>query len=450
MHTTLTPERIADLRARLDAKNRAFAILFPGESPRRQPVHTVYGGANLFKSDTAKKMSAIAVKHFDEHAPDVAAFASALGITDAELAARIYPRVREKLVHEAIEDFRVDFEDGYGNRPDAEEDQQAVIAAGEVAKGMAEGTLPPFIGVRIKPLTEELATRSLRTLDLFISALVEKTDGKLPGNFVITLPKVTHPEQVEALVDAFELLESHTSLDAGSLKAELMIETTQAIIGPDGYVALPGLIRAGRGRVTSCHFGTYDYTASCNVTAAYQKMDHPACDFATHVMQVALGGTGIWMSDGATTIMPVPVHRAKPGEALTAAQVAENRAAAHRAWKIAYDNNMHSLTRGIYQGWDLHPGQLVARYAAVYAFFLESFAAASHRLKNFINVAATATLVGDTFDDAATGQGLLNYFLRALNCGAVTEAEATATGLSLEELRSKSFVRILSARRAAG
>lgn len=448
MKTTLSADLLAPIRARLDAKNHAFNILFPGESPRRQPVHTVYGGAHLFKSDTAKKMSNLAVRHLDENAPDVLTFAHALGLTDMALAERIHHRVREKLVREAIEDFRVDFEDGYGNRPDTEEDQQAVIAAQEVAKGLAAGTLPPFIGIRIKPLTEELATRSLRTLDLFVTTLAEATGGKLPDNFIVTLPKVTHSEQVAALVDAFELLEHHTALDVGSLQVELMVETTQAIVAPDGQVALPHLIRAGRGRVRGCHFGTYDYTASCNVTAAYQKMDHPACDFATHMMQVALGGTGIWMSDGATTIMPVPVHRAKTGESLTDAQVADNRAAAHRAWKIAYDNNMHSLTRGIYQGWDLHPGQLVARYAAVYQFFLESFAAASLRLKNFIDAAATATLVGDTFDDAATGQGLLNYFLRALNCGAITEDEATATGLSLDELRSKSFVRILGQRRA--
>ena len=61
--------------------------------------------------------------------------------------------------------------------------------------------------------------------------------------------------------------------------------------------------------------------------------------------------------------------------------------------------------------------------------------------------AAQATLVGDVFDDAATGQGLLNYFLRAMNCGAITEQEAVnMSGLSLEELRSRSFVSILRSR----
>ncbi len=79
---------------------------------------------------------------------------------------------------------------------------------------------------------------------------------------------------------------------------------------------------------------------------------------------------------------------------------------------------------GFYQGWDLHPAQLPTRYAAVYAFFLEGLDAASDRLTNFVTKAAQATLVGEVFDDAATGQGLLNYFLRAMNCGAITEREA--------------------------
>ena len=103
---------------------------------------------------------------------------------------------------------------------------------------------------------------------------------------------------------------------------------------------------------------------------------------------------------------------------------------------------------GFYQGWDLHPAQLPSRYAAVYGFFLEGLAAASDRLRNFVQKAAQATLVGDVFDDAATGQGLLNYFLRAMNCGAITEAEAVAmSGLTLDELRSRSFMKILKGRR---
>ena len=223
----------------------------------------------------------------------------------------------------------------------------------------------------------------------------------------------------------------------------MMIETTQSIINERGEIGLPQLLEAARGRCIAAHFGTYDYTASCSITAAYQDMLHPACDFARNMMQVSFGGTGIWLSDGATNIMPVAPHRGD----LTDAQKAENAAVVHRAWKLHYEHIRHSLKNAFYQGWDLHPAQLPTRYAAVFTFFLEGLDAASERLSNFVAKAAQATLVGDVFDDAATGQGLLNYFLRAINCRALTEAEAqNLTSLTLEELRGGSFVKILQNR----
>ena len=317
----------------------------------------------------------------------------------------------------------------------------------EVVKGMNAGTLPPFIGIRIKPFNEELRARSIRTLDIFVSTLLDKMGGRLPDNFVVTLPKITTPEQVAALADLFDLLEKQSGLASGILKMEMMIETTQSIINSEGRINLPLLLQAARGRCIAAHFGTYDYTASCSITAAHQHMMHPACDFAKHMMQVSFAGTGIWLSDGATNIMPVAPRRAAEGKQLTQDQIDENRAVVHRAWKLHYDHIQHSLEGGFYQGWDLHPAQLPTRYAAVYAFFLESLDAASERLRNFVEKAAKATLVGDVFDDAATGQGLLNYFLRALNCGAVTEDEVLKlSGLTMEELRSGSFVKILKNR----
>ena len=108
---------------------------------------------------------------------------------------------------------------------------------------------------------------------------------------------------------------------------------------------------------------------------------------------------------------------------------------------------MHSLINGFYQGWDLNPAQLPMRYAATYNFFLNSYEDAVFRLKTFVERAAISTLTKDVFDDAATGQGLLNFFLKAMNCGAITEEEALATGLTLEEIRSRSFYRILEGRR---
>jgi citrate lyase beta subunit len=422
--TSIPDAALAAILDALDEGNTRVAELFPGDSPARQPVHTVYGGAHLFKADAAAKLGAVALRSMQEHAPDATTFAGALGLP-AALADRIYLRVVEKLTREPVEDFRIDFEDGFGNRPDDEEDRFAQSAADEVTAALKGNTLPPSIGIRIKPLSDELRRRSLRTFDLFLSRLEQ-----LPPNFVVTLPKVTSPEQVTALTAACDAFEYWRDLPHGTLRFELMVETTQSIFAADGGVALPRLVAEGGGRIVAAHFGTYDYTAACGITAAYQHMLHPVCDFAKHVMQVALAGTGVWLSDGATNVMPIG-----------------SREVVHRAWRLHAEHVRHSLETGFYQGWDLHPAQLPSRYGAVYAFFLEGLAAASERLKNFVQKAAQATLVGDVFDDAATGQGLLNYFLRALGCGAISEQEAVnMSGLTLEELRSRSFVSILKAR----
>ena len=442
METTLSQESMQEITRRLESAHASFAARYPGESGRRQPVHTVYGGAHLFKSDTAPRLGALALRAFEKYAPDAKTFAMVLELQD-NLADTIYNRVAEKLRREAVEDFRIDFEDGYGTRSDTEEDGHTVSAAREVAKGLEAGTLPPLIGIRIKTFSEELHARSIRTLDLFLTTLIEQTGGRLPENFVVTLPKIVSPAQVAILADIFDLLEPRLNLPANSLKMEMMVETTQSLINERGEANLPKLLEAARGRCLAAHFGTYDYTASCSITAAYQDMLHPACDFARNMMQVSFGGTGIWLSDGATNIMPVPPHR---GE-LTAKQEEENRTVVHRAWKLHYEHIRHSLVNAFYQGWDLHPAQLPTRYAAVYTFFLEGLDAASERLRNFVAKAAQATLVGDVFDDAATGQGLLNYFLRAINCRALTEQEAQdLTSLTLEELRSGSFMKILQNR----
>jgi citrate lyase beta subunit len=438
------PEEIANISAALSDANKAFMRHYPGESNRRQAVHTVYGGAHLFRADSAQKLGMVALRSLKEYAPDAKTLAGAIGIEPSE---KIYSRIIEKLGREPIEDFRLDFEDGYGNRPDEEEDGHAASAAGEVARGLAAGTLPPFIGIRIKPLNEDLRARSIRTLDIFMTSLLRETAGKLPDGFVITVPKIQLPEQMTAAVRFFEILEQKNNLEPGTLKIEPMIETPQAIINRDGRLGLHSLVEAAEGRCRSIHFGVYDYTASCGITAAYQAMRHPACDFARQVMLVSMAGTGIHLSDGATNILPVGPNRASEGTPLSDDQLRQNREAVHGAWRLGFDDNMHSLRNGFFQGWDLHPAQFVTRYAAVYHFFLGSLESASNRLKTFVEKAALASLFGDVFDDAATGQGLLNFFLRGMACGAITEDEALATGLSLEEIRSRSFLKILLGRR---
>jgi citrate lyase beta subunit len=458
----------------LGRANRAFMRRYPGERAARQPVHTVYGGAQLYRADTTKRLGELALAHMGRYARDPFEFARGVGfarvsafgaeraaevrrvferdpdgLRDEEpevwLALTVYERVLRKLQQEAVEDFRIDFEDGFGARPDAEEDAAARAAALEVARGMAQGTLPPFMGIRIKSFGEEWKLRGARTLELFLDTLLGASAGKLPDNFVVTLPKIQVPEQPSTLVRLFELLEERHGLGSGALRMELMIEITQSLLGPDGRSPLPAFLDACEGRCVAAHFGTYDYTASCNITAAHQTMAHPLCDLAKGMMVLAYASTGIFLSDGATNVMPVGPHK---GDALSPLDEEENRKVVHAAWQLAQRHIRHSLEGGFYQGWDLHPGQLPVRYATCYAFFLAGFAQAAERLRNFVEKAAQATLVGDVFDDAATGQGLLNYFLRALNCGAIGLEEMAQTGLTQEEIALRSFAKILEARRA--
>ena len=396
------PAAQAVLLDSLRAANMAFVALHPGDPPRRQPVHVVYGGGHLFRADTAAKLGEVARRSLAEYAPDPAALDEALGL--GRLAEPVYARVKEKLAREPVEDFRIDFEDGYGTRPDADEDRDVANAAREVAKGHEARTLPEFIGIRVKPLTEELRVRGVRTLRIFLGTLLDEA-GELPENLVLTLPKVTISEQVSVFAGLLSGIERELGLDEGVLRFEVMVETPQLVVGPDGRTALPALIPAAKGRLQAAHFGTYDYTASLGITAAHQRMRHPVCEHAKLVMQAAFAGTGVWVSDGSTAILPVPVHPARDG-ALTAAQRAENRAGVHAAWRLHANDVRHSLAGGFYQGWDLHPAQLVSRYAALFEFFLQGLDAAGERLRNFVAKATQATLVGDVFDDAATGQGL--------------------------------------------
>jgi len=398
----------------------------------RQPVHVVYGGAQLFKAETPARLGALALELIRNYTPDADSLAECLGLPSGQLGQAVFDRTIAKLEREPVEDFRIDFEDGYGYRSEAEEDGHAVSTAQLLTRVKL-----PFSGIRIKPFTEALRSRSLRTLQLFFDNL-----PVLPPNFVVTLPKVTLPEQVSALADALTRLETRHGLKSGAIKIELMIETPQSIIDSSGAFAIPKLLEAAEGRCRGLHFGPYDYAASCNIAAAEQRLDHPACDFARHVIQVCTADRGVFISDGPSTILPIPGYRNPENES----QRAENRAIVRRAMRHHFDLVERSLANGYYQGWDLHPGQLPTRYAAVFAFFLKSLDPAAARLRNFIGQAAQATLVGDVFDDAATGQGLLNFLLRGVNCGAFTEEEAAASGLTIDELRGRSFSKIMENR----
>lgn len=415
------------------------------------PVHVVYGGAHLYRADSADKLGKLARAAMDTYGADDATFARLMGVPDdapTGLAAELASRVRDKLARDPVEKTCIDFEDGYGPRGDEEEDAEAVRAASELAR--APRAERPIIGIRIKALAGPTAARAARTLDLFLTTLVRATGGALPAGFTVTLPKVTREAEVIALARLLDALEAALGLEEARIGVELMVETPRALVGADGRVALPSLVAAAGGRCVAVHLGAYDLTASLGVTASEQRLDHPACDAARLLMQFALAGTGVDLFDGATTVLPIAKHREAKDAPLTEAQRAANMQGVHAAWALHASAVRRALSLGIYQGWDLHPAQLPARHGAVFAFFLAERAPMAARLSSFVAKATQATLSGQVFDDAATGQGLLNFFVRGVACGALGDDDVRATGLSLEELRARSFARIVAARSSRG
>lgn len=405
------------------------------DTPTRSPVHVVYGGADRFSAETPAKLGRIALATLEEYAPNYKEFARVFELGGD--AASVFDRVRSKLSSEPVEDFRIDFEDGYGFRPDAEEDADATRAARELAASFKNRSVTPFSGSRVKSYSPETRDRAKRTLNIFLEALIESTKGRLPENFVVTLPKVTEKKEVSAFCRDLKRIEKEHRLKEGAVKIEIMVEHPLALVDKKGNLALRAIVEAARGRCVAAHFGAFDYTASLGIAASHQAIDHPSCDFARQMMLAALKPLGIRLSDSVTTQMPVPIHK---GQKLNAKQKAENKTAVIEGLKIHFQNVTRSMSNGFYQSWDLHPNQLIARYAAVYAFFLASLKPQATRLRAFIERATQATLTGNSFDDAATAMGIINFFRQGLECGALSEKEIeNAAGVTAAALRKKSF-----------
>jgi citrate lyase beta subunit len=373
----LTGADYAAIDDRLAGHDAFLAARYPGERPGRQPVHTVYIPADRIAG--FREWGKLALAEMDEHG-------FPFGFAE---------RVRDKLRREPIEDLRVDFEDGYGVRDDATEDA-AVRAAVDT---LLAGERPPFLGVRIKSLEAATRHRALRTLDLFLAHVGTPV--------LVTLPKVSGPEQVAAMVALCERLETAYGWSAGALRFEIQVELPAAVLGADGTATVARLITAAAGRCVGLHYGTYDYSAAAGVAAAYQSMEHPAADHAKAVMQAAAAQTGVRLSDGSTNVLPVG-----------------DRDEVHAAWRLHHRLVRRSLERGFYQGWDLHPAQLPTRYAATYAFFHDGRDAAVDRLRRYSDRRA-----GGIADEPATARALAGYLLRGLDCGALDDA-----GFPREEL----------------
>ena len=406
-HGVLGVADIARVEAVLRDSDELLRTAYPGDDGSRQPVHTAYVPADRYRPALPAEWGSAALASADG-AGGLDALAARVGISP-ELATEVVPRVRAKLEREPIEDLRLDFEDGYGDRGDAVEDSHAVQAAAQVAEAVASGAAPPFIGIRFKSLEESTRARGMRTLDLFVSGLMDA--GGLPDGLMLTLPKVSTVAQVEAMVDIAAALERAHGLPAGRVRFEVQVETPQLVLGADGRSPLALLPQAGAGRITALHFGTYDYTAALGISAADQSLEHPAADLAKELMQLAVAGTGIRLSDGSTNILPVGERAAD-------------------AWALHARLVRRSLERGFFQGWDLHPHQLPTRYLAAFAFYRDGLREATARLRAYLDRTPGAVL-----DEPATARALGGFLLRGVQCGAIDDDDvASGTGLSHDAL----------------
>ncbi|NUT33178.1 MAG: hypothetical protein HOV79_08900 [Hamadaea sp.] len=388
--STLADAVHAELDATLAGVDERLRRQAVASADGRQPVHTVYVPADRIHADLVDRWRTDALAAVRAHGP-------------LPCAAELTGLVEAKLAREPIEDLRIDFEDGYGVRPDADED----AAVDRVATFLAEAALPPFVGVRCKSLEEGTRRRAVRTLDRLFGRVG-------PRPLTVTLPKVSDPAQVRAMVLLCQALEEAHGLGAGALRFEIQIETPAAVLDTDGRATVPLLIAAAEGRCVGLHYGTYDYSAALGIAAHRQSLAHPAADHAKAVMQLAVAGTGVRLSDGSSNVLPVG---------------ATGRVRA--AWRLHHRLVRRSLDRGFYQGWDLHPAQLPTRYAATYAFFRDGAPAAADRLRAYLDRRAERTGV---LDEPATARALAGYLLRGLDCGALTESDAGFPRTELEAL----------------
>jgi citrate lyase beta subunit len=404
-------EVLDELDALLAPTDAALARRYPGPVADRQPVHTVYVPADAVTAETPALWGAAALALLDEHGDGLA---GATGL-DAGTVRDCLPRVRRVLATRPMDDLRIDCEDGYGARSDEEEDADASRAGATLAGWRDAAGAPLVVGIRCRSLDPATRGRAVRTIDRVLSAAIAA--GGLPRRFVVTLPKLRAVAQAEAMVALCGRLEERHALAPGTLRFELQIETPQAILSSHGHVTVAPALHASAGRCVGLHFGTYDYSAACGITAAHQSLAHPAADFAKALMQAAAADTGVVVSDGSTNVLPVG-----------------DRAAVLAAWGLHARLVTRSLERGFYQGWDLHPGQLVTRHLATIAFYRSAFPAAAARLSAYLRGANSRAAI---LDEPATARALAAVVVRGLDCGAIDDDEAAdATALATDALRA--------------
>lgn len=396
---------VGDVEAHLAASDELHEQRFSHRAAPWQPVHTVYIPAETFTGETVADWGTAAAELFGRVASHPEAVGRLVGVEDARESAELHRLVAAKLAGEPIEDLRIDFEDGYRGA-DEDADLTRIVS---LLNSTGAADLPRRLGIRFKSFERPTRARGVRTLRAFIGGL---SDDVLERT-VVTLPKVTALAQVEAMTMLLRDLEAHRGLPEGALRFEIQVETPRSVMDETGRSPLPEMIHAGGGRCVGLHYGTYDYSASLGVAAAWQSLEHPVADHAKAVMQVAAAGTGVDVVDGSTNRIAVGDDTA----VLT-------------AWRRHAGLVSRGLRQGLYQGWDIHASVLPSRFLATYAFFRGGLDEAAARLRAYAGADGT----GEHVDEPATVRALSAFLLRALACGAVDPDDPRLSGLSADQL----------------
>ena len=426
---------------------------------KAQPVSTLYLGAQHFNASSIDQIARQAQDYLQQYAPGPLALAEALQFPEAQswqrqsarqraelnqhlvsddcdplpegsdlwLLQRIYRQTELRLSNQPLADLRIDFEDGLGPLTDSAEDAYARQCAQYLAQSSASKYFPPYCGIRIRAFdSHKNAERGLRTLDIFCSELLRANAGKLPPGFAITLPKVEQANQLSLLVQSLDEFERQHQLDSASIALEIMLESSLGLVNEQGAITGKSLLAAGGERLRGVHLGIYDYGASARLAAPSQRLDSRTCEWARNIIKLAFDPSAVTISDGSTNILPEPVYSS--GE-LNSYQHNINALAVHQAWRQSYAHISAALDNGIYQGWELHPGQLPVRYAANARYFLARLPEYRQRLSLLRQSASQLASSGGTFDEPATARGLRHYYQLAYAAGSIDKSDLQEVGL---------------------
>ncbi|MEQ1568857.1 MAG: hypothetical protein ABMA64_24680 [Myxococcota bacterium] len=451
MTTRLDTEILDQVLSRLDRAERRI----PGRPANEHvyPVHTLRIAADRFRHDSVPRAGARGLRLLQTFAPDSVVLAQALRLpgyealpTDparvdsllsrlesgdvvhpaAVLAHEVYTRVHRQLTRLPVQDVRVDFHTAFGPRSDEEEDAAAAAAATEFAITLREGMPCPRVGIRIKPLTGSEAARALRTLDLFVSTLLDRGPG-FPETLVVSVPLVVHPDQVAAIVLVLGTLESRLGLVRGTLRLELGIDDPSGLFDEGGGGQLAGLISAAGGRCASIRL---DPAA---IARSLGSRDLTSVEPVRDQARLWLAPTGVPLSYGASPDLPHGGRRD-----------GDRAAAVHAAWRAHADAVSRNLRQGYTWGWDHDAGQIPARLAAVTVYFRQLLPT----LRTELAYALEATRWDDPPYRFALGQRLLDEVLVGLDAGALSPDDLSELGLEVEVLSTRSFRIAIERRRA--